>query len=544
MSGTDPSVVPLPDSFADATRPLSPRQRRLVVGAINFHALVERGSRVALHVLVRPSNFGLVLTGTNTHRSGTAHLEFEIGRIEFDALPGSDDERRSVDRVVVVNRELGDAADQPIAEKLNPYWRLRTAAEHRFPLGYDALRQRLLERRVRALKTQRIERAPVDPRWSSILPVEPAGKPRAVLIGIHWFEMGGAERWAFETIRLVKEAGLLPIVLSDRFSYHPWITRAEVDGAVVLPLTHPLGEAEEADGGSRLLTSIFSTYNIRGVFVHHNQWLYDRLPIVRCLKPDVPVIDALHILEYSGGGYPASGVIVDDYIDIHHVISPQLTEWLTSVQGVDPKKIVLAPLAGLTSAQGTGRTFSPRHDDSTFTVGFIGRFARQKRPYLFLQLAHVLRRSRRGDRYRFIVHGDGELEDVIERMIRKFRLAPVLEVRGHEVPVSRTLDEIDVLVLSSQNEGITLTTFEALANGVPVVSTDVGSQRTLIPEDLLVPRSPADFTRRAAEAVRNLADDEPSREDAWRREFELAQEFSQYESANSWAEGVFHQWSQ
>jgi len=538
------TVVELPENFEALTEGLTERQRRLISGAVNFHALVERGRSVVLHVLLRPSNYGLVMTGTNTHRDGAVDKESEIGTLVFEALPGESQVKREVHRVVAINRESDDLADAPIVEKPSLYWRLRIAAEHRFPLGYDALRQKLLERRVAALDTQRIERVKEDSRWSAVVPVDAAGRQPAVLIGIHWFEMGGAERWAFETIRLVKEAGLLPIVLSDRFSYHPWITRAEVDGAVVLPLTHPLGDDEEAGGSSVLLSRLFAAYDVRGVFVHHNQWLYDRLPVVRRLKPGVPVIDAHHILEYSGGGYPASGVIVDDYIDVHHVISPQLTDWLTNVQGVDPQKIVLAPLSGLTSAQSTGKTFAPRHERDTFTVGFIGRFARQKRPYLFLQLAHELRRSRGGQRFRFIVHGDGELEDVIERMIRKFRLSAVLEVRGHEVPVARTLDDIDVLVLSSQNEGITLTTFEALANGVPVVSTDVGSQRTLIPEDLLVPRNPAGFTRRATTVIRSLADDEGIREDAWRREYERAQEFSQHESANAWAEGVFHQWSQ
>ena len=41
------------------------------------------------------------------------------------------------------------------------------------------------------------------------------GAQPAVIVGLHWFELGGAERWAFETVKLVREAGLLPIVITQ-----------------------------------------------------------------------------------------------------------------------------------------------------------------------------------------------------------------------------------------------------------------------------------------------------------------------------------------
>ncbi len=537
------AVVPLDDTFLEALNGLSERQRRLVIGAVNYHALVYRGRRIELSVMLRPSRYGVVLTEEGTFRDQAAEHEELLTSTVFDALGPARGTRDPVRRVVAVNREVGDPSDVEIASATSLYWKLRGEAEHRMPLTYDALRQFLLRRRVEALGSRAIERAPENSAWERIRPAARGGVP-AVIIAIHWFEMGGAERWAFETIRLAKEAGLLPIVISDRFSYHPWIDRPEIDGTVVLPLHHPLGAREERDGSSALLASLAQEYDLRGVLVHHNQWIYDRLAVLRRLVPGIPVIDTHHILEYSGGGYPASGVIVERFIDQHHVISPQLRDWLVDVQGIPEEKIVLAPLTGLTTEGAQRDEVQPRRDDATFTAGFIGRFARQKRPYLFLKLAHELVGRNRSTPFRFVVHGDGELADVIERLIKRYRLAAVLEVRSHRTPVAQTLADIDLLVLSSQNEGITLTTFEALVAGVPVLSTDVGSQRTLIPNDLLVPREPAGFTKEAAAAIRRLAGDENARADAWRREFERAQAFSKLESANSWAEGVFHQWSQ
>lgn len=60
------------------------------------------------------------------------------------------------------------------------------------------------------------------------------------------------------------------------------------------------------------------------------------------------------------------------------------------------------------------------------------------------------------------------------------------------IPVSRTYADADVLLVSSVNEGITLTTIEAISAGIPVLSANVGSQetscrrRTAAPNDLLV----------------------------------------------------------
>src|SRR5690606_10662874 len=103
---------------------------------------------------------------------------------------------------------------------------------------------------------------------------------------------------------------------------------------------------------------------------------------------------------------------------------------------------------------------------------------RQKRPYVFVRLVHKL--SRAGLPVRAIMHGDGELDAATRHDIRRARLTRLIEMRPHSRPVADTWAEADLLVVSSLNEGLTLTTFEAIAAGVPVVSADVGSQSTIV----------------------------------------------------------------
>ncbi len=59
------------------------------------------------------------------------------------------------------------------------------------------------------------------------------------------------------------------------------------------------------------------------------------------------------------------------------------------------------------------------------------------------------------------MHGDGELGEEIRRDHARLGLQSVVEMRTPATPVSRTLEEADVLVICSDNEGVTLTSFEA-----------------------------------------------------------------------------------
>lgn len=537
------------DGAAERLAGLSPRQQALVLSAVNFHALDNPGVRLRIVVHVAGPGGVAHLTDAGTRRDkvatgATKTAEFTV----LSSVQGSPhphylhqrkgwliDPETGVRHIVVdAEREPGSASS---TGKASLYWRLRGGVERRFPFEYDRLRQWLLRGRESSLNSHVIERRIVD---LTGVPVSPSiGREPAVIVGLHWLELGGAERWALESIALAQAAGLRPIVITDVPSAHPWITRAELDGAIVIALTHPVEQPEHSEP---VLEALAINFDIRGVFVHHSRWVYDRLPWLRSRLPGVKVASTHHILEYNGGGYPAIGAALDAFIDVHHVISPQLEDWLVQVQGIPQDKIALAPLIGLTTTGQVATSARPRIDPTVLTLGFIGRFAAQKRPYLFTKLVRELNEVE-GLTLKVLIQGGGELEHFVHRDIEGHGLAGIVEWVDEGAPVSDTLARIDVLVLSSQNEGLTLTTLEALAAGVPVISTDVGSQRTVIVSDALVSRDPGRFLTEAGEIVKRMADSEDFRVDVWRREVALAQEFTEYESAHDWAGKLFHEWT-
>ena len=75
---------------------------------------------------------------------------------------------------------------------------------------------------------------------------------------------------------------------------------------------------------------------------------------------------------------------------------------------------------------------------------------------------------------RLVLAGDGPQRADVERQVAELGLADKVRILGTRRDVGRLLAAADMFLLSSISEGIPLTLIEAMAAGVPVVSTDVG----------------------------------------------------------------------
>ena len=536
---------------ADIPAYLSERERRLLVGALNFHALMAPGRDLTAHVYDGTWELEPRTTDDATFDGLSRIFRRRLYSLGIRSRITTEDRRHIraeakadelidlAQRHLYVSEDAVLGFDPPRHLARDPLRRILRAVRARTPLLYDEARDLELLRHRRSY-TRAADRRRYDEEFadkghhsdSEIVPVGPAedGAIPAVLIGMHWFELGGAERWAFETVRLVREAGFLPIVISNRDSHQPWITRPELDGAVIIPFSEHMARTQ-TPGVEQLLRAILRTFQIKGVVLHHNQWLYDRLHWIRRSRPEIPIIDSTHVIEYRGGGFPLSSVMVDEVLTTHHVISPSLKTWMTDVQKVPASKVVMAPLGGLTVPAGDA-VFRERDGSRPFTVTFVGRTARQKAPEVFVEM--VNRIGDAGSQMRFILHGDGDMSAWIDDIIRNEGLVDRIERRSSRVPVDDTLSETDLLVVTSHNEGLTLTTLEAIAHGVPVISTDVGAQSDLIPSRALVKRNVHLAVAGLAEKVKWLAHDEDARRRLWIDEREAEKRLLAAQTASSW----------
>jgi glycosyltransferase involved in cell wall biosynthesis len=132
------------------------------------------------------------------------------------------------------------------------------------------------------------------------------------------------------------------------------------------------------------------------------------------------------------------------------------------------------PLADLTSLEGLRGTFRHQLGCSTGSplVGIIGRLVPVKNHELFLAAARLVLQAM--PQVRFVIVGDGERRAELEALVTQMGLSDAVYFTGWRRDLPLIYADLDVVVISSHNEGTPVSLIEAMAAGVPVVSTAVG----------------------------------------------------------------------
>ena len=120
-------------------------------------------------------------------------------------------------------------------------------------------------------------------------------------------------------------------------------------------------------------------------------------------------------------------------------------------------------------------------------VGIVGRLTEIKNHELFLRASALFKsRFSKPDRsVRFVVVGDGALRSTLERRSAELGLADDLVFTGSRRDMENVYPAMDVVALSSRNEGTPLTLIEAMANARPVIATEVGGVVDLLGEPII-----------------------------------------------------------
>lgn len=166
-------------------------------------------------------------------------------------------------------------------------------------------------------------------------------------------------------------------------------------------------------------------------------------------------------------------------------ISPALRDELAGVYRVAPaQKFAVVPL-GLELAQyaaaprrtGTLRAAHLIPPDAPL-IGIVGRIVPIKNHALFLEMAGRVLQSQ-PDAY-FVIVGDGEDRLAIETLADRLGLRKRVVFTGWLRDLAPVFSDLDLLVLSSDNEGTPTAIMQALAAGARVVSTAVGGVPDLL----------------------------------------------------------------
>jgi len=114
---------------------------------------------------------------------------------------------------------------------------------------------------------------------------------------------------------------------------------------------------------------------------------------------------------------------------------------------------------------------------------FAGRLVGSKNPLLLIDSFHKLYAMDKN--IKLLIVGDGSLRGKVEERINEYGLEEKVKLLGilSQDELAKLIRVCDLLVLTSACEGMPMVVIEALASGIPVVSTNVGEVWRVVKDD-------------------------------------------------------------
>jgi len=174
------------------------------------------------------------------------------------------------------------------------------------------------------------------------------------------------------------------------------------------------------------------------------------------------------------------------FISIERILGFFSAEIITVSESVK-KELLMYDIAGLNKIQVIPLGFElnkflsiPLAQRTPSNIGIIGRLVPIKNHRLFLEAAAKVIHDDPEIKLKFKIIGDGELRSELEGYSAKLNITNHVIFMGWQKDLSAVYSDLDIVVLTSLNEGTPVSLIEAMASGRVVVATDVGGIRDLL----------------------------------------------------------------
>jgi glycosyltransferase involved in cell wall biosynthesis len=121
-----------------------------------------------------------------------------------------------------------------------------------------------------------------------------------------------------------------------------------------------------------------------------------------------------------------------------------------------------------------------RIPEHAVVVGIVGALRPEKNHARLLEA--ILRIARLQPPILLLIVGDGPLRNSLQETISKMNLQDNVRMTGNIIDPAMHYRAMDILACASDTEQMPLSVLEGMASGLPIVSTDVGDVRSMVPE--------------------------------------------------------------
>ncbi|PCJ27276.1 MAG: hypothetical protein COA96_03575 [SAR86 cluster bacterium] len=143
---------------------------------------------------------------------------------------------------------------------------------------------------------------------------------------------------------------------------------------------------------------------------------------------------------------------------------------------------------------------------NTIRFGSVGRMIALKGQSILLDATVKTLQSIKGsDEHKFVVNffGSGPLETLLKEQSKTIG-KDVITFFGEKSDLDEIYECIDVLVVASSSEGLSMVIIEAMARGIPVIATEVGGNPSLVYDGITGILIPYGCSKSMAEAMTKL----------------------------------------
>ncbi|OAT86069.1 glycosyltransferase [Desulfotomaculum copahuensis] len=315
----------------------------------------------------------------------------------------------------------------------------------------------------------------------------------ALLVLAPWLNMGGAETVLLQVLAGFAGSGDWDVyVMTTLEAQNEWAGRF----LAVTPRVYFLPHLFPRIYFTAAIESMMERHQIDAVLISHSELAYLALPELKGRFAGLPVLDLLH--NDSPEGYARLSARRDQYLDGHIAVHEGIKKTMVEELGAAPEKVFVIPNgvdgerfrppeAGVTedgcapagggAEEGSRAVYKKEQglDPARRQVAFAGRLSAEKNPLLFIQAAAALKDLAGVD---WLCYGDGPLAEGM-RKAAKTAGSPV-KFMGACADTAALFKAVDLLVLTSDSEGLPMVVVEALMSGVPVVATNVGCLNQVI----------------------------------------------------------------